>query len=89
MAKTGKPIYVDNTNLSKKGRANYIREARKYGYIVQAILVPVDLQTILDRQDTRQDKFVPLDAVEQQYMRLNLPSLGEVDRIITYAGNLP
>jgi len=87
MVKTCKSVYVDNINVSKKNRANYIREARKYGYNVQAILVPVDLQTVIDRQSTRLDKWVPPEAVERQYMCLSLPSLGEVDQIITYSGN--
>jgi len=89
MVKTGQSIYLDNINISKKRRAEYIRQGHKYGYVVYAILLPVELQTVLDRQDTRSDKFVPLDAVKQHYMSLSLPSLGEVDRIIIYSGNLP
>lgn len=89
MVKTGNSIYLDNINISKKRRANYIRQAHKYGYMVYAILLPVELQTVLDRQDTRGDKMVPLDVVKNHYMGLSLPSLGEVDRIIVYSGNLP
>jgi len=89
MVKTGKSVYVDNINVSKKRRAYYIREARRYGYNVEAILAPVDLQTVINRQSTRQDKWVPAEAVERQYMSLTLPSLGEVDNVVTYDNNLP
>lgn len=89
LLKTGKTIYVDNINISKKRRVQYIQEARKHGYDVTAILFPVDLQTVLDRQESRPDKSVPLNAVKQQYMRLSLPTLGEVDEIIIYESNLP
>jgi len=89
MTKTGQTIYLDNINISKKRRANYIRQARRYGYTVKAFLLPVALQTVLDRQTTRPDKSVPLEAVNQQYMGLSLPSIGEVDMVIIYSGNLP
>ncbi len=89
MVKTGKTIFADNINVSKKRRAQYIQLARKYGYRVKAILLHVDLQTVIDRQESRLDKSVPADAVKQQYMCLSLPSIGEVDNIIVYSGNLP
>ena len=89
MVKTGAAIYLDNINISKKRRAEYIRQARKYGYFIVAILLPVELQSVLDRQTTRGDKMVPHESVKQHYMGLSLPSLGEVDRIIVYSGNLP
>lgn len=89
MIKTGKSIYADNINISKKRRAQYIDLARKHGYKITAILIPVDLQTVLDRQSSRIDKSVPLDAVKQQYMQLSSPSLGEVDTIIVVSSNLP
>ncbi len=82
-------IYLDNMNLSRKSRAKYIQKARQHGYLISAMLLPVALQTVLDRQDTRTDKTVPKGVVEDMYMRLSIPSKGEVDRIITYDGNLP
>lgn len=89
MLETGQSIYADNINISKKRRAHYIRQARQFGYNIKVILLPVDLQTVIDRQETRTDKTVPLDAVERQYMSLALPSKGEADDIIIYSGNLP
>jgi len=85
----GCDIYLDNMNLSRKSRAGYIQTARQHGYRIHAILLPVALQTVLDRQSTRTDKTLPKDAVRDMYMRLSIPSKTEVDRIITYSGNLP
>lgn len=81
LIRTGEPLFVDNTNLTKKRRRQYIIEARRRGYKIHAILFPNTLQTLLDRQFTRGDKVVPEDAVRQQYNSLQLPSLGEVDSV--------
>jgi len=88
MTRTGKNIVLDNTNTSKKRRANYIRQARAKGYKVVAVTFPIGLQTLLDRQQTRGDKMVPEDAVRRQYMTLSLPTYGEFDEIIVSDGNL-
>lgn len=86
--KTGKTLYIDNTNLSRKRRRFYITEARKRGYWIIAVLFPVSLKTVVSRQFTRQDKNVPDDAVYSQYYALQAPSLGEVDEIRTVPSNL-
>ncbi len=85
LVKQGKPIYVDNTNLTRKRRNFYITEARRRGYFVVAVIFPIALQTVLDRQFTRPDKNVPASAVRQHYMNIQLPSMSEVDNIITIA----
>ncbi len=89
MVRDGNNIVVDNVNTSRKSRAWYIAEARKRGYNIHALLFPIDLQTVLDRQHSRSDKTVPADAVKQQYMRLSYPSIGEVDSIEVVDCNLP
>lgn len=88
LVRGGNNVVVDNVNTSRKSRGWYITEARKRGYKVHALLFPVALQTVLDRQQTRADKTVPEAAVYQQYMRLSYPSLGEVDKIEVISGNL-
>lgn len=88
LVRNGNNIVVDNVNTSRKSRGWYITEARKRGYRITALMFPIDLQTVLDRQHTRPDKTVPEDAVRQQYMRLSYPSLGEVDTIEVVAGTL-
>lgn len=74
-------IVVDNTNLSQKRRRFFIDEARRHGYMVIALLFPVTMQLILDRQSTRKDKVVPTDVVKRQYMSIQLPSYGEFDEV--------
>lgn len=79
---TGKNIYIDNTNLSRKRRRPWITDARKHGYNVVAVVFPIALNTVIKRQKLRDDKDVPADAVRQHYMSLQCPMYGEVDSVI-------
>ena len=89
MLKEGDTIFVDNTNLGKKRRAFYISEARRAGYFIIGILMPVSLDEIISRQDTRGDKLVPMDAVIRQYNTMQMPHLGaELDSLIVSDDNL-
>lgn len=81
IVKTGESIYIDNVNLSPKSRNFFITEARKRGYIIVAWLIPVDIQTIIERQIIRFDKHLSSNVVRQQYMALSLPQYGEFDII--------
>lgn len=81
LIKRGQDIIIDNTNLSRKRRAQFLDEAARHGYCTVACVSPVSLQTVLDRQSTRSDKSVPLHAVIQQYGQLSQPSIGEFDVI--------
>jgi len=83
-----KDMYLDNTNTSKKNRRFYITEARNRGYWIAAYLLPVELRTVINRQKTRDDKEVPVEAVQRQYMGINLPQIGEFDEILVSDGNL-
>ena len=89
MIKTGDNVIVDNTNISKKSRRFYITEARRHGYQVHAIVFPISLQTLLDRQRTRDDKTVPESVVRNMYNKLQMPSYGEFDHIWAIGSNLP
>lgn len=82
-------VYVDNTNLTRKVRRFYVTEAFNRGYKVVAHLFPSDLSTVVARQETRDDKTVPVEAVEQQFWRLQYPLLyGEADEVRVYDGNM-
>ncbi len=83
LLKTGKNIYIDNTNLGRRRRAPYIDAARKAGYQVHGFLLPNTIETLLYRQTIRGDKEVPEHAVRQHYMSLQLPLYGEFDNIQT------
>jgi predicted kinase/CRISPR/Cas system-associated endonuclease Cas3-HD len=81
---TGKNIYIDNTNLSRKRRRPFIDDARKHGYNVIGYVFPIALETLFKRQKARGaqgEKDVPKDAVRQHYTALQGPLLGEFDRI--------
>lgn len=88
VVKQKKDLFVDNTNCSAKRRRWYLDIARKHGYTLVAVLFPIPLQDVIDRQQTRGDKVVPAHAVSRQYMSLQMPSYGEFDRIASYSGNL-
>ena len=88
LIKARKNIVIDNVNTSIKSRRFFINTARQHGYYVQAILLPVSLQTILDRQHTRSDKTIPETVVKNQYYRLQLPQYGELDNIKVLNSNL-
>lgn len=74
-------MYIDNTNLSAKRRKFYLDAAKQYGYNTVAVLLPIDMKTLTQRQMTRKDKYVPDAAVRQQYFSLQMPLFGEFDHI--------
>lgn len=81
-------IVVDNINVSRKRRAFFIACAKNHGYRCVAVLFPVQLETILSRQESRGDKSVPAASVQRQYMSVSMPSFGEFDDVIVHEGNL-
>lgn len=84
----GGDIVIDNTNTSNKRRKFFCNEARNRGYKVVAVLFPIDLRTLISRQDTRADKSVPDEAVRRQYMGLQYPFYGDFDEIQVVSTNL-
>ena len=83
MIKTGKDVFVDNTNLSPKRRRYYLEQARRNGYKTVAFLLPTELETLIARQSTRGDKSVPEEAVRRQFSALKGPVEGEFDEVQT------
>ena len=88
IVKQKKDLYVDNTNCSAKRRRWYLDIARKHGYNLTAVLFPIELEEVIRRQTTRTDKTVPAQAVQRQYMSLQLPGYGEFDTILIRSDNL-
>jgi predicted kinase len=81
LIKSKNNVIVDNTNRSRKSRRFFITEAKRHGYNVVGVLFPISLHTLKQRWETRRDKYVPWNTVEQQYMSLSLPSYYECDTI--------
>ncbi len=84
LIRSGKSIFVDNTNLSRKRRRPWVDAARKHGYNIVAYTFPSTIDTVLERQKSRGDKDVPADAVRNHYMTLQCPLYGEVDVVNVY-----
>lgn len=82
MVKSGKNIFVDNTNLTPKRRRFYIDQAKRHGYkTVAHVFSNVDLDTLIKRQETRSDKTVPEEAVRRQHTAMKEPLEGEFDEV--------
>lgn len=88
MVREKRHLVVDNTNVSVKRRGAYITQARRLGYKVVAVTMPISVDEVVRRQNTRDDKSVPEEAVRRQYASIQQPSLGEFDLIITSPHNL-
>lgn len=88
MVRSHDNLVVDNTNLSRRRRRWYIDQARRGGYSVAAIVMPASVDLLVQRQSTRLDKSVPAAAVQQQYASLQLPMIGEFDKILVLDHNL-
>lgn len=80
-------VIVDNTNLTRKGRARWCNEMHDKGFNVIGVSVSAPLQVVLDRQSTRGDKSVPAKIVREMYMRQQELFVGsEVDEILHVDG---
>lgn len=75
-------IFIDNTNLSRKRRRQYLVEAKHRGYTTVAVYMSCDQQVVEKRQGSRKDKSVPLAAVAQHYSAVSTPSYHEFDVVL-------
>lgn len=79
----GRAIFVDNTNLSKKRRARFVAEARKWKMRVVAVEFWTPFDVLVGRQKTRLDKDVPVSSVRKQLEAQTCTLEGsEVDEVI-------
>lgn len=76
-----KDIYVDNVNSTEKSRSKFMYEGKRNGYKCIAYTFDVDLKTLLERQKSRADKVVPVEAVKEQYQRYEPPRYNEFDEV--------
>jgi tRNA uridine 5-carbamoylmethylation protein Kti12 len=82
-----KILIVDNTNLSRKSRARWCQEARQKQFSIWGISVYAPLSIVIDRQQTRGDKSVPVDIVRDMFMRQQGFMVGdEVDFMLAVDG---
>lgn len=80
-------LVIDRTNLTRKGRARYLQEARSKGFTIVGVEVHVPLRVALDRQKTRGDKFVPENVIRDMWFSQQGLLLGsEVDEIMFVDG---
>jgi len=76
----GRDVIVDRMNQGRKGRSPYIEAAKQKGFKIVSIEFYIDMQTAIERQASRGDKFLPPGRVRQIYMQQETPWYGaEVD----------
>lgn len=63
--------------------ADYMKLAKKYGYKVYEYNCTVPLNTLLERQEKRTDKFIPADVIVKKYLaypeKLNDPNITNIN----------
>lgn len=80
-------VYIDNTNLSKKSRAQYVTLARQKGMQIKAVEFWNSIDTIIYRQGVRGNKSVPHNAVRQHVNSQTCAWLGlEADSVELIVG---
>ncbi len=76
-------IFVDNTNSSRKARAQIVQFARQHGMKIVAVEFWNRFDTLVGRQTTRPDKQVPVSSVKAQVFAQTCAWLGgEVDQVV-------
>ncbi len=68
--------YIDATNLTPKERRPYIRIARKYGAVIEALFFDVPLAEC-QRRNRARHRIVPQDVIEKMSRRLRAPVVEE------------
>lgn len=78
-------VVIDNTNTTRKARNRFIVDARRYGYNIKAVMFPISLYDVINRQI----KGIPSLIIRQQYNMVSIPWFGlEVDDIEICTDNL-
>jgi predicted kinase len=72
------PFVIDNTNLTRQGRAAYISQAKAAGFRVTGYYFNSALQAALERNRQRSGKsLIPEKGVLSAYRKLELPNFDE------------
>lgn len=72
------PFVIDNTNLTREARANYIKQAKAAGFRVTGYYFKSALQDALERNRQRSGKaLIPEKGIIGAHRKLEPPSLGE------------
>jgi predicted kinase len=72
------PFVIDNTNLTREARANYIGQAKAAGFRVTGYYFKSALQAALERNRRRSGKsLIPEKGILGAYRKLELPSFDE------------
>lgn len=90
MFKNETKILLDNTNVSIKGRRQYLEMARQNGFFTSAVYIPASLKLLKERNESRPDKKLPVNALEQLFYAVALPSRGgEFHSVVLSTSNYP
>jgi len=76
LLRTGSPIYYDTVAVEKELRQDIIDRAHAHGYQVTAIVFPMSKNELAHRWKQRGTKNVSKKKSQEQYMQVELPSVG-------------
>ncbi len=86
----GHSIILDNTNLTRETRKDWIKMAKDAGYEITAIVFDVPLEQCLENIGKRiknNGLHVPKEIVEKQFQKFQVPDLSEGFDFIDYLDN--
>lgn len=73
-----KTVFADATHLNRKSRAKVLNRVHKFADEVEAIVMDVDLETAIERNNNRTGlALVPPSAIGNMYRHLDKPQLRE------------
>lgn len=88
LLRNNQSVVVDNTNGSRKSRRFHVQEARQRGYNVVMYYVPVSLEQLHYRRDSRTDKPIPYTVPYRQFWVVSYPWYDEADDVVVLTHNL-
>ena len=74
----GKPLVLDNTNVTRAARAPFIARAKAGGYRVVAVFFDIPVRTAIGRNNHRTDKNpIPVPAILRAAKQMQPPEEAE------------
>lgn len=72
------PFVIDNTNLTREARRDYIQQAHAAGFRVIGYYFQTTLQTAIERNNQRTGKaMIPVKGILAAHKKLEIPSFAE------------
>lgn len=77
----GKSFVIDKTHMTAKSRNKATQMLKSKGYSVKFVVVMTDLDTIIERNEMRENKTIPAYVIENMMKSFEMPFDNEYDQI--------